>query len=190
MQANEGENKTERPMWAEKGGLDFEGRARWDAWTANKGMASDKAKLLFVKVGTCSSCFGTAVTDAGAAITAMQGSVVMLAGAAMLGSSSSGSCSPVLLRRPSKQHRCLRYCRRTTKLYRRPSTRTTDDTMSSTWCESVAIARGRACVACIQSTPDAITPCGCSYSKGHNQLARIDEAQAGLIQPVLYWPMC
>ena len=50
MQANEGENKTERPMWAEKGGLDFEGRARWDAWTANKGMASDKAKLLFVKV--------------------------------------------------------------------------------------------------------------------------------------------
>ena len=65
MQANEGENKTERPMWAEKGGLDFEGRARWDAWTANKGMASDKAKLLFVKVhhwlrailengGTCS----------------------------------------------------------------------------------------------------------------------------------------
>lgn len=50
MQANEGENKTERPMWAEKGGLDFEGRARWDAWTANKGMASQKAKLLFVKV--------------------------------------------------------------------------------------------------------------------------------------------
>ena len=50
MQANEGENKTERPMWAEKGGLDFEGRARWDAWTANKGMAAEKAKLLFVKV--------------------------------------------------------------------------------------------------------------------------------------------
>lgn len=23
-------------MWAEKGGLDFEGRARWDAWTAVK----------------------------------------------------------------------------------------------------------------------------------------------------------
>ena len=50
MQAIEGENKTERPMWAEKGGLDFEGRARWDAWTANKGMAAEKAKLLFVKV--------------------------------------------------------------------------------------------------------------------------------------------
>ena len=55
MQANEGENKTERPMWAEKGGLDFDGRARWDAWTANKGMASAKAKLLFVKVLTCSA---------------------------------------------------------------------------------------------------------------------------------------
>ena len=50
MQALEGENKTERPMWAEKGGLDFEGRARWDAWIANKGMAAEKAKLLFVKV--------------------------------------------------------------------------------------------------------------------------------------------
>lgn len=23
-------------MWAEKGGLDFEGRARWDAWAAVK----------------------------------------------------------------------------------------------------------------------------------------------------------
>lgn len=26
-------------MWAEKGGLDFEGRARWDAWTAVKASA-------------------------------------------------------------------------------------------------------------------------------------------------------
>lgn len=51
MQAMEGENKTERPMWAEKGGLDFEGRARWDAWAANKGMAAQKAKLQFVQVG-------------------------------------------------------------------------------------------------------------------------------------------
>jgi len=50
QQAAEGENKAERPMWAEKGGLDFEGRARWDAWTARKGMAADKAKLEFVKV--------------------------------------------------------------------------------------------------------------------------------------------
>lgn len=37
-------------MWAEKGGLDFEGRARWDAWTARKGMPPGKAKLEFVKV--------------------------------------------------------------------------------------------------------------------------------------------
>lgn len=33
MQISQGDNTTERPMWAEKGGLDFEGRARWDAWT-------------------------------------------------------------------------------------------------------------------------------------------------------------
>jgi acyl-CoA-binding protein len=36
MQATEGDNTTERPMWAEKGGLDFEGRARWDAWADKK----------------------------------------------------------------------------------------------------------------------------------------------------------
>ena len=38
-------------MWAERGGLDFEGRARWDAWTAIKGLDAAKAKLRFVKVG-------------------------------------------------------------------------------------------------------------------------------------------
>ena len=37
-------------MWAEKGGLDFEGRAKWDAWTAVKGTPSQKAMLAFVKV--------------------------------------------------------------------------------------------------------------------------------------------
>lgn len=59
MQAQNGENTTERPMWAEKGGLDFEGRAKWDAWTANKGMAAAKARLQLVKVGlrNCSLCF-------------------------------------------------------------------------------------------------------------------------------------
>lgn len=36
QQASAGDNSSERPMWAEKGGLDFEGRARWDAWTAVK----------------------------------------------------------------------------------------------------------------------------------------------------------
>lgn len=49
MQASQGDNASERPMWAEKGGLDFEGRARWDAWTAVKGMATEKAKHEFVK---------------------------------------------------------------------------------------------------------------------------------------------
>ena len=50
QQVSEGDNKAERPMWAEKGGLDFEGRARWDAWTQRKGLAPDKAKAEFVKV--------------------------------------------------------------------------------------------------------------------------------------------
>ncbi|KAL4446839.1 hypothetical protein ABPG77_008083 [Micractinium sp. CCAP 211/92] len=49
QQAVQGDNSGERPMWAEKGGLDFEGRSRWDAWTAVKGMPADKAKLAFVK---------------------------------------------------------------------------------------------------------------------------------------------
>ncbi len=50
MMAENGENTSERPMWAEKGGLDFDGRARWDAWTALKGMKADRAKLEFVRV--------------------------------------------------------------------------------------------------------------------------------------------
>eukprot|EP00879_Flechtneria_rotunda_P005328 GHRR01005615.1.p1 GENE.GHRR01005615.1~~GHRR01005615.1.p1 ORF type:complete len:196 (+),score=69.96 GHRR01005615.1:221-808(+) len=49
MQATQGDNTSERPMWAEKGGLDFEGRARWDAWSAVKGLEADKAKLRFVR---------------------------------------------------------------------------------------------------------------------------------------------
>jgi len=52
MMAENGENTGERPMWAEKGGLDFEGRAKWDAWTALKGMKADRAKLEFVRVST------------------------------------------------------------------------------------------------------------------------------------------
>jgi hypothetical protein len=52
MQASKGDNATERPMWAEKGGLDFDGRAKWDAWAAVKGAKADKAKLNFVKVGS------------------------------------------------------------------------------------------------------------------------------------------
>lgn len=44
QQASAGDNTTERPMWAEKGGLDFEGRARWDAWAAVKGLEAEQAK--------------------------------------------------------------------------------------------------------------------------------------------------
>ena len=58
MMAENGENTGERPMWAEKGGLDFDGRARWDAWTALKGMKPDRAKLEFVRVGPPVTCPG------------------------------------------------------------------------------------------------------------------------------------
>ncbi|PNW74624.1 hypothetical protein CHLRE_12g489800v5 [Chlamydomonas reinhardtii] len=50
MQASRGDNTGERPMWAERGGLDFEGRARWDAWTALRGTDPAKARLRFVKL--------------------------------------------------------------------------------------------------------------------------------------------
>ncbi len=36
QQATQGDVTSERPMWAEKGGLDFEGRAKWDAWNNRK----------------------------------------------------------------------------------------------------------------------------------------------------------
>lgn len=49
-QAEEGNNIAERPMWAERGGLDFDGRCRWDAWTALKDMSLEKAKLGFVQL--------------------------------------------------------------------------------------------------------------------------------------------
>jgi hypothetical protein len=52
MVAVNGENTAERPMWTEKGGLDFEGRAKWDAWAAVKGTKPEKAKLEFVRVRT------------------------------------------------------------------------------------------------------------------------------------------
>lgn len=45
-----GDNTTERPMWAEKGGLDFDGRSRWDAWDKLKGMKQERARVNFVKV--------------------------------------------------------------------------------------------------------------------------------------------
>lgn len=50
VQATQGDNATERPMWAERGGLDFEGRARWDAWAALRGLDGARARLRFVKL--------------------------------------------------------------------------------------------------------------------------------------------
>ena len=50
MQALQGNNAAERPMWAEKGGLDFDGRERWDAWTAMKDVDRASAELKFVQV--------------------------------------------------------------------------------------------------------------------------------------------
>jgi acyl-CoA-binding protein len=37
-------------VWAERGGLDFEGRCRWDAWSGLKGMAAAEARLEFVRL--------------------------------------------------------------------------------------------------------------------------------------------
>ena len=45
-------------MWAEKGGLDFEGRARWDAWTAVKARPWVGQALLLQ--GCCLWCGGAA----------------------------------------------------------------------------------------------------------------------------------
>lgn len=50
QQATSGDNAAERPVWAERGGLDFEGRARWDAWSAVKGVEAGAARLRFVKL--------------------------------------------------------------------------------------------------------------------------------------------
>eukprot|EP01024_Parvocaulis_polyphysoides_P069743 TRINITY_DN85634_c0_g1_i1.p2 TRINITY_DN85634_c0_g1~~TRINITY_DN85634_c0_g1_i1.p2 ORF type:complete len:188 (+),score=25.49 TRINITY_DN85634_c0_g1_i1:100-663(+) len=49
-QACEGNNESERPMWAEKGGLDFEGRAKWDAWKALHDTQQEQSKQSFVKL--------------------------------------------------------------------------------------------------------------------------------------------
>lgn len=49
-QAKGGDVAGERPMWAERGGLDFDGRARWDAHAVLRGLAADEARLRFVKL--------------------------------------------------------------------------------------------------------------------------------------------
>lgn len=49
MQAKVGDNKSEEPMWAETGGLDFEGRLQWAAWNTRKGSDSSWCKKKFVQ---------------------------------------------------------------------------------------------------------------------------------------------
>lgn len=46
-QVEEGNIKDEKPMWASHGGLDFDGRERWEKRTAAKGLSADAAKLKF-----------------------------------------------------------------------------------------------------------------------------------------------
>ncbi|XP_070507115.1 acyl-CoA-binding protein [Chironomus tepperi] len=46
-QATVGDNNTEKP-----GMLDFKGKAKWEAWTGNKGMSSDDAMTKYVTKAT------------------------------------------------------------------------------------------------------------------------------------------
>lgn len=39
QQAEAGDNAAEKPMWGETGGLDFDGRERWEAWNKMKARA-------------------------------------------------------------------------------------------------------------------------------------------------------
>ena len=49
MQATKGNNTGEEPMWAETGGLDFEGRLQWAAWNTRKGADANWCKKKFVQ---------------------------------------------------------------------------------------------------------------------------------------------
>lgn len=42
-----GDVKGEKPMWAESGGLDFDGRERWEAWQKLEGKSPAEAKAAF-----------------------------------------------------------------------------------------------------------------------------------------------
>lgn len=50
QQAENGDCTTEQPMWAEHGGLDFDGRERWAEYNKLKGMSKEEAKKLFCAV--------------------------------------------------------------------------------------------------------------------------------------------
>ncbi len=47
-QTTKGDNVDPQPVWAASGGLDFEGRSRWDAWNKLKGLSQEVAKRKFV----------------------------------------------------------------------------------------------------------------------------------------------
>jgi len=49
QQATVGDVVGDRPMWAERGGLDFDGRARWDAWAARRNGLPERARAEFVR---------------------------------------------------------------------------------------------------------------------------------------------
>lgn len=49
-QAIEGDCTSVRPTWAERGGIDFDGIAKWEGWRALAGLEPDKAKIRFVRL--------------------------------------------------------------------------------------------------------------------------------------------
>ncbi len=49
QQAREGDCTSERPSWAANGGIDFHGRAEWDAWSEVSGLELQECKHKFVK---------------------------------------------------------------------------------------------------------------------------------------------
>ena len=48
QQAAKGDQTSDKPMWAEHGGLDFDGRERWEAWAKLKGLDPPDAKKKFL----------------------------------------------------------------------------------------------------------------------------------------------
>ena len=49
-QAKSGDVQGEKPMWAATGGLDFDGREKWEAWKKLEGKSPAEAKLAFCAV--------------------------------------------------------------------------------------------------------------------------------------------
>ena len=49
QQVTTGDVPGEKPLWAKTGGLDFDGRDRWEAHKSLKGQSTEEAKLTFVQ---------------------------------------------------------------------------------------------------------------------------------------------